>query len=120
MKINKKLRTINEPGCLVVIPLFIIIMLLLVDCSPKSDSVQLYTTDDGGRSSYSATTPRFAEGDIAYLKPDSLKVVVTSVATSVYKGQQKTVHTYYYYYHVTTAEDGTYKKTGRQNEKFFH
>lgn len=97
--------------------LIILIAVFAISCSNKSESVSLYTA---GEEEYTATTSRFNEGDIAYLKPDSLKVVITSCATSVYKGQKRTSHLYYYYYHVTTIEDGTFRKTGRHGEIYFH
>ena len=98
-----------------------LLLILVIGCSPKSESTQLYTTDNSGdNESYTATSPRFAAGDIAYLKPDSLRVVITDVLTSVYKGQRRTVHTYNYYFHTTSLDNGTFRKTGRKSEVYFY
>ena len=59
-------------------------------------------------------TPKYEIGDIVYLKPDSLKVVVSAI------NDFKTPPDYSYYYHTTTSEAGTYRRTGTANEKLIY
>ncbi len=97
---------------------FLLLLILAVGCSPRSESNQLHTIKTNQERPAITPQSRFEIGDVAHLKPDSLQVVIEQKWTYGRKGN--TTYHYSYYYHVTTAEEGTFRRSGRKAEIFFY
>jgi len=91
--------------------LIFVIAILAISCSSKSESESLYTTSE--KSKGVEVVPRFNEGDVVYLKQDSLLVVITGI------NPFPTVPKYYYAYY-TSGKDGIFRKTGTISEKLIY
>jgi len=80
-----------------------------MSCSNENEAISKDKKPSGVK-----VIPKFSVGDVVYLKPDSLAVVITGM------NPYPTVPKYSFSYYASNEKMGTFRKTGTVSEKLIY